>query len=98
MRKFITIIALLAIGLTVWGEELTLEGTLKGNIGRWFNLVKADGTVVTLAPESDGKVLGFDYAAKGIAIGDQVSVTGDFRIKADGTTGQAQSITNMEKK
>jgi len=97
MRKFITIIALLAIGLTVWGEEMTLTGKLVGKPGKWFNLI-IDGKYQALAPESDGKVLGFDYVAKGIALGDQVSVTGDFRIKADGTTGQAQSITNMEKK
>ncbi len=98
MRKLITIIALLAIGLTVWGEEMTLTGTLKGIEGKWFNLATADGTFVPLAVESDGKVLEFDYAAKGIALGDEISVTGDFRIKADGTPGQAQSITNIEKK
>jgi len=98
MRKFITMALLLTIGLTVWGEEVTLTGTLDGLPGKWFNLKQDDGQWVSLAIESDGKLAGFDYAAKGIEVGDHVVVTGDFRLKGDGTPLKATTITNIEKK
>ncbi len=98
MRKFITMALLLIIGLTVWGEEMTLNGTLQGVPGKWFQIKQDDGQWISLAVESEGKLLGFDYAAKGIEIGDRVAVTGDFRLKPDGTPLKPATITNIEKK
>ena len=97
MRKLVMVLLLLSMGLAVWGEEMTVEGKLVGAAGQWFRIITDEGEEVGLGPESDGIVRDFNYKEAGIALGDTVSVTGDFKTNANGKR-VAKVITSMKKK